>query len=284
MGDPPPAWGLSAVRPKSRNARTVPEWLDPRGKHEEIIFLRLKPNSPSKLPKNPFIISTSVEQLVGKIEGVNPIDGGSNFLLKVRNPTQAAKLMKLIRLTDGTPFTIEQHPTLDSCHCVVTCNSVDGLSDEKLQKSLADQGVTNVFLRKTGQKTTPTNSMVLTLQGSVLPPYIYFGFHRVATRPYYPRPLMCYRCERFGHSKNRCPNTPICINCGESSPHDESTNPPHCANCGGNHSAMNRSCPLFKQEQSIVRLKVDIPKQRRCIRQQTNNAPPAQIANNDKDL
>ncbi|XP_055604231.1 uncharacterized protein LOC129752483 [Uranotaenia lowii] len=99
--------------------------------------------------------------------------------------------------------------------------------------------------------------MVLTLKGTVPPPYIYFGFIRVATRPYYPRPLLCYKCGKYGHSKNRCPDAPICLDCGFPSHHDPCPNRPLCINCRGNHSAKNKSCPVYKQEEAIIRLKVD---------------------------
>ncbi|XP_055613943.1 uncharacterized protein LOC129760328 [Uranotaenia lowii] len=260
MGDNPPVWGGRSNPPANRNLRTLPNWMDPRGEFGDVIFLCLKPNSPAKLPKNPFIISLSIEKAAGKIEGGNPTDGGENYLLKVRNPSQVNLITKIDRLIDGTPITIELHPTLNTCQCVVSCGDVDGLSDQDLQKYLHDQGVVKVyrFVRKSAGKTTPTNSMVLTVNGSVPPPFIYFGFLRVATRPYYPRPLMCYKCGQYGHSKNRCKNDPICIDCGTNCEQDECPNPPQCINCGGNHSAINRLCPIYKQEQAIVRLKVDL--------------------------
>ncbi|XP_055603957.1 uncharacterized protein LOC129752192 [Uranotaenia lowii] len=277
MGEVPPVWGQFPNPPRNRNSRTVPEWMDPAGNHGQIQFLRMKPVSPAKLPKNPFVISSSVERLVGKIEGGNPIDGGTNYLLKVRNPTQAAKLTQLTRLIDETPITIEEHPTLNFCHCVVTCGSADGLSNEELQSFLSEQGVNKVyrFTRKTDKKVIPTSSMVLTIKGTVPPPYIYFGFIRVATRPYYPRPLLCYSCGKYGHSKNRCQNAPICLDCGFPNQHDPCPNRPLCVNCRGNHPATSKLCPVHKQEEAIIHLKVDLgltqTEATRVFQQHSNN-------------
>ncbi|XP_055605828.1 uncharacterized protein LOC129753998 [Uranotaenia lowii] len=260
MGETPPVWGGALNPPGNRNMRTVPSWMDPFGEFGDMQFLRMKPSGHQKLPKNPFIISTSVEKYVGKIDGGNPTDRGESYLLKVRNPAQINKLLKLDRLIDGTPITIDHHPTLNLCQCVVSCEDAAGLSNDDLQSFLADQGVTKVyrFLKKSGEKTVPTNSMVLTVKGTTPPPHIFFGFIRIATRPYYPRPLLCYNCGTYGHSKLRCKNSPVCIDCGDSEVHKDCPNEPHCVNCQGPHSSINRNCPIFKEEQAIVRLKVDL--------------------------
>ncbi|XP_055591528.1 uncharacterized protein LOC129743517 [Uranotaenia lowii] len=100
--------------------------------------------------------------------------------------------------------------------------------------------------------------MVLTIRGTVPPNHVWFGYLRVATRPYYPRPMQCFLCGKFGHTKVRCPNQPICPTCGESEIHQTCPNPAHCVNCQGDHPTVNRECPNFQHEQNIIRLRVDL--------------------------
>ncbi|XP_055604230.1 uncharacterized protein LOC129752482 [Uranotaenia lowii] len=297
-------WGEKST-PSNPNGRTLPTWLDPKDVHGDIQFILLKPKTEtSKLPSNPFVISKSVDQLVGKIHGAHPIDDGKNYLLKVRNPNQVGKLLQLSKLIDGTPVATEMHQTLNYTKCVVTCSDVAGISDKDLAEELADQNVTCVyrFVRKVEGKEVPTNSFLLTIKGTTRPTHIMFGYIRVATRAYYPRPLMCLCCGKYGHTKLRCKQgkEPTCLSCGEKPYHEKCNNPLHCINCDGSHHASNRNCPKFQEEQEIVRLRVDLNisqadavkeyKSRNLAAQPTNNVQKrletARISSSiaDKDL
>lgn len=70
-----------------------------------------------------------------------------------------------------------------------------------------------------------------------------------------PRDLpQCYRCQRFGHTKNYCALDPRCVKCEGN--HlttlctKQSDLPPKCVNCGQDHPANFRGC-LYYQEQTI---------------------------------
>ncbi|XP_055590039.1 uncharacterized protein LOC129742202 [Uranotaenia lowii] len=229
-------WGDPAG-PSSRNSRTLPSWLDPMDKHGEVQYLNLKAANDQKLTSNPFIISKSIDQIAGRIEGVSPP----------------------MELIDGTPVFVESHPTKNTCQSVVSCREVADLKEEDICEALQDQKVVKVyrFTRKIEGKTTPTNTLVLTFSGTVPPTHVWFGYLRVATRPYYPRPMQCLLCGKFGHTKSRCPNQPICPNCGGIDIHKNCPNPPHCNNCLGPHPTTSRSCSKYLEEQSIIRIRID---------------------------
>ncbi|XP_055589295.1 uncharacterized protein LOC129741583 [Uranotaenia lowii] len=259
MAESIPPWG-PVPGPSHRNSRTVPRWMDPNDVHGEVRFLVLKAAANSKLPQNPFIIAKSIDQIAGRIDGASPTDGGKTVLLKVRSQQQFDKLLQLKKLIDDTPVTVEPHPTKNTCQCVVSCREVAELDESDICQALQEQQVVKVyrFTRKVNEKTVPTNTMVLTFKGTVPPTHVWFGYLRVPTRPYYPRPMQCFLCGRFGHTKAKCPNPPICQNCGESTIHPDCPNQPHCINCQGNHPTNNRSCPAYQQEQSVTRIRVDM--------------------------
>ncbi|XP_055584695.1 uncharacterized protein LOC129737559 [Uranotaenia lowii] len=258
MGENTPPWGKSPI-PSSSNQRQIPEWMDPNGAHGPIKFLLLKPAPNSKLPTYPFIISKTVELAAGQIVGGHPCDQGQAYLLKVRSQKQIDKLLSVKQLIDSTPVTVELHPTLNSCKCVVTCREVAGATDEALTKDLANQGVTNVyrFTRKIDGKIQPTNTFVLTIQGTLVPTHIRFGFIQAQTRPYYSRPMTCLQCGILGHTKKHCKNDVTCLNCGEKQSHKDCQKTPHCVNCQGSHPSNSRSCPAFQAEQEIIKIRTD---------------------------
>ncbi|XP_055605029.1 uncharacterized protein LOC129753256 [Uranotaenia lowii] len=261
MAESVPPWGSLPGPPRNSNQRSLPIWMDPQRIHGDVQFLLMKPaNANTKLPSNPFIIAKSIDAAAGRIDGANAIDAGKNYLLRVRNPKQSEKLQQLNKLIDGTPVTVQIHPTLNTCQCVVTCREVSDLSDDDLAKALEDEGVIKAyrFVKKFQGKSFPSDSIVLTIRGTAPPTHIRFGYLRIATRPYYSRPMLCQNCGNFGHTKAKCTNETICQVCGESPSHTDCTNQPHCNNCGGPHPTTNRSCPINKQEQEIIRIRTDL--------------------------
>ncbi|XP_062714007.1 uncharacterized protein LOC134290818 [Aedes albopictus] len=204
----------------------------------------MKPTTNSTLPDDPFIIRMSIEDAVGAIEDARPEARGARYVL-------------------NTAITIEFHETLNIRKCTVTCHSGKHLSDNVLT-GLGSQRVINVrrFTRRDPtdkKKFVPTNAMVLTFQGTTVPEYIYFGYEKVATHPYYPSPLQCSECHRFRHTRKFCTEAALCADC--SSEHVDESTPcsadPLCINCSGPHSSRSRDCPVKISETKIVKIKVD---------------------------
>ena len=70
-------------------------------------------------------------------------------------------------------------------------------------------------------------------------------------RTYYPEPLRCFNCQKFGHHKSACQSSAKCAVC--SGRHETSTciskhkggeqTHPRCPNCKSNHPTWSRRCP-----------------------------------------
>ena len=73
--------------------------------------------------------------------------------------------------------------------------------------------------------------------------------------PYKKRDVpQCIKCQGFGHTKNYCYRSPVCVKCAEKHltkecPIKEKIQEVKCANCDGNHPASYKGCTVRKQLQ-----------------------------------
>lgn len=110
--------------------------------------------------------------------------------------------------------------------------------------------------RKVNNEIQPTNNIVATFKLPQLPLRVRVGFLSLNVRPYYPNPLRCFQCQRFGHSSKVCNAPEMCGSCSKDKHEDKCTNPIECYHCAGNHVSWSKECEIFKQEQAIVKIKV----------------------------
>ncbi|XP_018015321.1 uncharacterized protein LOC108672199 [Hyalella azteca] len=103
---------------------------------------------------------------------------------------------------------------------------------------------------------------VLTFLSSTPPTKIQIGYCYVRVDKYYPNPLRCGQCCRYGHSRARCSNKlPSCSHCSKMGHTRESCTdinlPPKCLNCKGPHDATSRQCPKYLAEVRACHLTAD---------------------------
>merc|ERR1712032_829644 len=75
----------------------------------------------------------------------------------------------------------------------------------------------NIIIKK-NQNTITTNTWILTFNLPVPPQEIKIPcFSNMKVTPYVPKPMICDRCHKLGHTKNRCKHyaDQRCENCGE---------------------------------------------------------------------
>lgn len=222
-------------------------------------------NQNAALP-NPFVVGASIRQVIG-VKEASSIETtregrGSRYLLRTSSRSIAEKLTKITKLSDGSDIEIIAHPTLNTVQGVVFEPDTINVDEEKIQKELESQGVHTVrrIKKRINGKLINTPLLVLSISGTILPEYVYFGLLRIPLRQYYPSPMMCFHCGHYGHSRKFCQQTGICLRCSTS--HDildgeQCENDPKCLHCKGGHSVSSRDCPKFKEEEKIIRLKID---------------------------
>lgn len=168
----------------------------------------------------------------------NPILDLSKY--KAIIPTYNVTRMGLAR---GVPVDWSMDELIDSLVLPSGCGVV--LKARRLSRKVINEGTVTWI---------PTQSVVLTFAGQLLPSKIY-SFHTSLPIETYKLPtIMCLNCCRYGHVKTQCRSQPRCFKCSQSHTgescsvvKDNST----CLYCSGKHFATDKECPEFSRQQSI---------------------------------
>lgn len=99
-----------------------------------------------------------------------------------------------------------------------------------------------------------TRCVRVTFKGDCLPAYVKVGHFRQQVRPFIPKPVQCFNCQKIGHVKGVCRSSAACPRCAE--PHAEdncSATTLKCPNCQGADKASSKECPHIKKEFSILK-------------------------------
>ena len=99
----------------------------------------------------------------------------------------------------------------------------------------------------------PTRNIILHFNQVDLPKEVSVGYVKVKVRPFVPSPMRCFRCLRFGHTRERCRNQPACGKCSSRDHSSDSCTAEtlRCVNCDRDqspHSAFDPSCPAYLAE------------------------------------
>ena len=160
----------------------------------------------------------------------------------------------------SVPVTVEPHRTKNTSRGVINCFDLRDISDEEIADGLADFGVTSARRILTKRGTVKTDNVILTFDTTDLPNEVRVGYVKVRVRPYVPAPMRCYRCQRFGHTKDNCRGRPTCSKCASLEHTDDAceSDTLRCVNCGEGqtpHSSYARSCPAYLKEKEINSIK-----------------------------
>ncbi|XP_058448706.1 uncharacterized protein LOC131428679 [Malaya genurostris] len=259
--DPPDG----SVLPTS--SHTLPPYLNTGDTIDKQTLLMKATNDIGEqcLPSNPFIIHQSVEAVLGtdptKVITASKEAGGTRNVLRTTSKKVYNALIAMKTLINGQAIEVIPHPTLNIVQGIIFYIDTKNLSSEELVRKLNSQNV--VAVRRItntvdgNQRNTPL--AILSFLGSYLPEHIYIGLIRTAVRQYYPYPLLCYNCGKFGHGSRSCSQPPACLNCSgthTSNKENPCNAPSKCGNCSGNHPTRYRKCPAYMKEEEIIKLKV----------------------------
>ncbi|GFO05147.1 RNA-directed DNA polymerase from mobile element jockey [Plakobranchus ocellatus] len=157
------------------------------------------------------------------------------------------------------PVTVSPHKSLNSSKGVIRSRDLRCCSEEEMVEELS--GVTHARRIKVrrGEDKIQTDTVVLTFDSPKPPSRIRSGYLTLDVRPYIPLPMRCYKCQRYGHGKDRCKKpTAVRVRCGRGGHVERDCSAdPHCVNYRGDHAASSKTCPKFLEKQAILRCKAE---------------------------
>ena len=101
----------------------------------------------------------------------------------------------------------------------------------------------------------PSTTLILTFDRPSLPDCIRCGFFNLRVRQYVPNPLCCFKCQRFGHTKEHCMSQAICVSCGQKAHSPLCQSSPHFIYCDGPHGSNSHDCLKFQIEMEIQKIR-----------------------------
>ncbi|CAH2100585.1 unnamed protein product [Euphydryas editha] len=120
----------------------------------------------------------------------------------------------------------------------------------------------------------PTQSVVLTFRGQILPNRI-FSFHTSLPVETYNLPtIQCLNCCRFGHIKSQCRSKPRCYKCSQEHTGDScniTKENATCLHCSGRHFTTQKDCPEYLRQ---IKIKSDMSQDNISYMEASSRYPP----------
>lgn len=113
------------------------------------------------------------------------------------------------------------------------------------------------FMGKNQGNSFPTTKVLVRMLGTQLPSEvkIYYQIHKISL--FIDRPRPCLNCWNFNHSTKFCRAQKSCRNYSESHEGTCQAENLKCSNCSEEHSAEDKSCPIYKKEICIQKFKCE---------------------------
>ncbi len=226
---------------------------------------------------NPFLVQKTFEGISKNLK-IKKLSK-TTLLVEVPNSRISEACQKMKKIGE-TSISVAPHTTMNSSRGVMRCADLKGLTDSEILKEIRSQNVLEVKRLEIlkDKKKVPTNTFFLKFASPQKPDFLLLGYLKVKIEHYYPKPMQCFNCLRFGHLSKYCRNEKICSGCGVPS-HEGDCNKKYCINCNEQHDAKSKGCQKFVEETNILKIKIEknlpYPEARRLYmstRQQTSYA------------
>lgn len=223
----------------------------------------------SKSPKSPPIFITGVDNICPLIELLNKIAANA-YTIKTLSSSEVKILLhspeKYIPITEelkkkNTQFYTYQMKQNRTYKCVLR-NIHPSVNTDEIKTEIEGLGhkvvrISNIQQRETKKplplffielETNENNKDIYKINKLLNSIVSFEAPHKKREIP------QCTRCQIYGHTKNYCNKTPVCVKCAKNHitsacPIKAKTKEVICANCGGDHPASYKGCIVRKQLQ-----------------------------------
>ena len=163
---------------------------------------------------SPFLLTKSVYALAGTPLQIKRLRSG-DFLIECRDQRQSNSLLSTKSLgSTGITVDVQPHRSLNSSKGVIRCPELDHTPLDEISSELKSQGVSGVVRHsiKRDGAIVPTHTYFITFDSPIPPHSLLVGYLKVSVSPYFPNPLRCYNCQRYGHGSKHCRSAARCSN------------------------------------------------------------------------
>jgi len=219
---------------------------------------------------------------MGSYKACSPLSNG-NLIVNCCSVQQMTTLLNCTHLTDGVvAVEVTASPRKPIGARGVIYNVPLDIPTDNILTCLAGQGVQSMrrfrYKSKNSSEMTESKSVFLQFTTADFPGEVKLGYMLFRVKQYNPRPLRCFKCNRYGHVANHCRGKLRCSICsGEHKYSECSAAAPKCPNCGGSHSANEKICPRYQRETEILNLETvaNLSYADACKELSTSRNPPA---------
>ena len=200
--------------PRMKHGLEPEPYLDPLGS-----FILVKPVDPdvSFRKVNVWAPPKQIEAICGPNIKLNTKALRDGSLLIKTNSSRQTRLLLKQKTFCLKNVTVSLHQTLNQAKGTIFAPELKFMSEEELMEGMSGENVSHVRRITTyrdGQR-RDTSLLVLTFNYAVLPLKITCGYLSYEVRPFVPNPLRCFSCQKFGHGKNTCKQSPLCADCAQ---------------------------------------------------------------------
>ncbi|GFO21225.1 RNA-directed DNA polymerase from mobile element jockey [Plakobranchus ocellatus] len=152
--------------------------------------------------RSPFKIHRELKSILGDETIEVTKLGSGDLMVELKSNDQAKKLGAIATFLD-IPVTVSHHKSLNSSKGMIRSHDLRCCSEEEMVEELS--GVTHarrIKVRRDEDK-IQTDTVVLTFDSPKPRSRIRAGYLTLDVRPYVPLPMRYYKCQRYGHGKDR---------------------------------------------------------------------------------
>ena len=209
--------GLHTYRKERINSPSGGIWSVPKGYARWLTVKQVGGDTPIS-EVSCFKVRSFLESI--GVSGVYSVDRKTGSLdIHVRNAGDSACLLQCTTFC-GLPVTVEPHISLNSSKGVVRSEEFRFVDAEEME-SIPGVLKAEPILVHRGGKRVKSGTWILTFDTPVCPGHIDVCWLRVRVSTFVPKPLRCFKCQRFGHKGTKCKSKfDRCIQCGAPEKHE----------------------------------------------------------------
>jgi hypothetical protein len=238
----------------------APPWLDPP---DEAVFVTINTvnhkDKKAAADLNIFSMKKWLEQWFPQTKDAKPRKDGSILAQAVSRTVADNAIRNAKDFYGECQMVVQEASEMNRSQGVIFSRFILSESTETIVAECSSEGVVDVERIQSWKNgsLSPNGLHVVTFNNRTLPEHLTIGYVRYEVRQYFPRPLRCVKCCTYGHTKTKCSKTAeYCKDCAQIRHENSCDKPKKCCNCEGPHSSWDKTCPILKREQDIIRLKI----------------------------